>query len=85
MADFTSEDEIKKLLKSAYQPVTPSPELKNQQLQDLVRGVGSTAPSVTRPRWSQPRLWLPIAAAVISAVIGYGVWLGQAMGATLVP
>jgi len=85
MADFTSEDEIKELLKSACQPATPSPELKSQQLQDLVRGVGSTAYGVTRPRWRQPRLGVSIAAAVISVVIGYGIWLGQAMGATLVP
>jgi len=85
MADFTSEDEIKELLKSVCQPATPSPEFKNQMLQDLIRGVGSTAYGVTRPRWRQPRLGVSIASAVISAVIGYGIWLGQAMGATLVP
>ncbi len=85
MADFTSEDEIKELLKSVCQPAAPSPEFKNQMLQDLIRGVGSSAYGVTRPRWRQPRLGVSIAAAVISAVIGYGIWLGQAVGATLVP
>lgn len=85
MADFTSEDEIKQLLKSVCRPAAPSPEFKNQLLQDLISGVGSTTYGVTRPRWRQPRLWVSIAAAVISVVIGYGIWLGQTIGAMLVP
>ena len=85
MADFTSEDEIKELLKSACQPTAPPPELKSQQLQDLIRGAGSSDYGVTRPRWRQPKVGASIAAAVISVVIGYGIWLGQAVGATLVP
>lgn len=80
MADFTSEDEIRELLKSVYQPAAPSPEFKNQLLQDLIHRGG-----VTLPLWRQPRLWVPIAASAISAVIGYGIWLGQTIGATLVP
>lgn len=80
MADFTSEDEIRELLKSVYPPAAPSPEFKNQLLQNLVHGGG-----ITPPLWRQPRLWVPIAASAISAVIGYGIWLGQTIGATLVP
>ena len=80
MADFNTEDEIRELLKSVYQPAAPSPEFKNQLLQDLIGGLG-----VTRPRWQQPRVGASIAAAIISAVIGYGIWLGQAAEAMLIP
>ena len=81
MADFITEGEIRELLKSVCPPATPSPEFKDQLLQDLTHRVGSA----TRPRWSQPRVLVPIAAALISAAIGYGIWLGQAVEATLVP
>ena len=81
MADFISEDEIRELLKSVCPPAAPPPEFKDQLLQDLIRGVEG----LTRPRWSQPRLLVPIAAALISAAIGYGIWLGQAVEATLAP
>jgi hypothetical protein len=80
MADFASEDEIRELLKSVYLPAAPSPEFKNQLLQNLTHRGG-----ITPPLWKKPRLWVPIAASAISAVIGYGIWLGQTIGATLVP
>jgi len=81
MANFTSEDEIKELLKSACPPVAPSPEFKDYLLQDLTSG----AEGATRPRWRQPRVLVPIAATLISVTIGYGIWLGQAVEATLAP
>jgi len=81
MANFTSEDEMKELLKSACQPVAPSPEFKDQLLQDLTRGVED----VTRPRWRQPRVLVPITATLISVAIGYGIWLGQVAEARFLP
>ena len=81
MANFTSEDEMKELLKSACPPAAPSPEFKDQLLQDLTRGVEGA----TRPRWRRPRVLLPIAATLISVAIGYGIWLGQAAEVTLLP
>jgi hypothetical protein len=81
MADFISEDKIRELLKSVCPPAAPPPEFKNQLLQDLIRGVED----ITRPRWSQPRLLVPIAATLISAAIGYGIWLGQTVQTTLIP
>ena len=81
MADFTSEDEMKELLKSVCPPAVPSPEFKDQLLQDLTHGVEGA----TRPRWRQPRVLVPIAATLISVAIGYGVWLGQVAEARLLP
>jgi len=81
MAGFISEDEIRELLKSACPPAAPLPEFKNQLLQDLTR----RAEGLSRPRWRQPKLLVPVAAALIAVAIGYGIWLGQAVEATLVP
>ncbi len=81
MAGLTGENEIRELLKSACPPAAPSPEFKDQLLQDLTHRVEG----LTRPRWRQPKVGASIAAAVISAAIGYGIWLGQAMEATLLP
>jgi len=81
MANFTSEDKMKELLKSVCQPVAPSPEFKDQLLQDLTRGVED----VTHPHWIQPRVLVPIAATLISVAIGYGIWLGQVAEARFLP
>jgi hypothetical protein len=81
MANFTSEDEMKELLKLACPPAALSPEFKDQLLQDLTRGVEG-AP---RPRWRRPRVLVPIAATLISIAIGYGIWLGQIAEARLLP
>jgi len=81
MAGFTSEDEIKELLKSVCPPAVPSPEFKDQLLQDLTY----RAEGLTRRRWRQPRLLVPIAATLTAVAIGYGIWLGQAVEATLAP
>jgi hypothetical protein len=81
MANFTSEDEMKELLKSACPPAAPSPEFKDQLLQDLTRSVKGT----TRLRWRQTRVLVPIAVTLISVAIGYGIWLGQIAEARLLP
>jgi hypothetical protein len=81
MANFTSEDEMKELLKSVCPPEAPSPEFKDQLLRDLTRGVEVA----TRPRWRQPRVLVPMAATLISVAIGYGTWLGQVAEARFLP
>jgi len=81
MAGLTGEDEIRELLKSACPPAVPSSEFKDQLLQDLTRRVEG----LTRPLWRQPRVGASIAAALIAVAIGYGIWLGQAVEATLTP
>ena len=81
MANFTSEDEMKELLKSACPPVAPLPEFKDQLLHDLTHG----AEGATHPRWKRPRVLVPIAATLISVAVGYGIWLGQVAEARLLP
>ena len=82
MRDFNNEEDIGRLLKSAYQPVVPSPELKDQVLERLTLEVGAVL-SASRPLWERPKLWAPIVAAVISGIIGYGVWLSLNVVPTL--
>ena len=84
MIDFNSEEDIRRLLKSAYKPVVASPELKEQLLERLTYEVDA-ALSASRPVWERPRLWVPIVASIISAVIGYGVWLSLNVVPTLAP
>jgi hypothetical protein len=81
MANSTSEDEIKELLKSVCPPAAPSPEFKDHLLQDLT----CSAEGTTHPRWRQPRVLVPIAATLIALAIGYGIWLGQIAEARLLP
>jgi len=85
MRDFNNEEDIGRLLKSAYQPVVPSPEFKEQVLERLTLEVGAAVLSASRPLWERPKLWAPIVAAVISGIIGYGVWLSLNVAPTLLP
>ncbi|MBE9512938.1 MAG: hypothetical protein IMY77_02635 [Chloroflexi bacterium] len=85
MIDFNSEEDIKRLLKSVYKSGAPSPELKERLLESLTLEAGGAALNTSYPLWKRPRLWLPIAVAVISGVIGYGVWLSLNVVPTLLP
>ena len=73
MIDFNSEEDIRRLLKSACEPEAPSPEFRGQLLERLTLEAGDTV--LPQPRWGRLRLWLPIAVAIILAAIGYGIWL----------
>jgi len=84
LIDFNNDEDVKKLLKAAYEPVTPSPELKEEQLKNLAE-VGDAALGAPYPLWRQPKLWIPIAAGLISAAIGYGVWLSLNVVPTFIP
>ena len=85
MIDFNSEEDIKRLLKSVYKSGAPSPELKDRLLESLTLEAGGAALSTSHPLWKRPKLWAPIVVAVISGVIGYGVWLSLNIVPTLLP
>ena len=81
MADFNNEEEMKQLIRAACPPAAPSSKFRAQLLRDLSVGAHGT----DQRRWRQPKFWIPMAAGIISAFIGYGAWLGQTMSAMLSP
>jgi hypothetical protein len=81
--EHNNEEKIRNLVKSAYSPVTPPPELKKQLLKQLTLEVSSAG--VSHPLWEQPRILVPILAAVIAGLIGYGAWLSLNIVPTLLP
>ncbi len=81
MIDFNSDEDIRRILKSAYEPAVPSPGFREQLLEYLTHEVVGTH----HPIWRRTKLWVPIAVTVISAVIGYGVWLSLGVVSTLSP
>jgi len=83
--DFNSEEDIKRLLKSVYKSGAPSPELKDRLLESLTLEAGGAVLNTSLPLWNRPKLWVPIVVAVISGVIGYGVWLSLNIVPTLLP
>ncbi len=85
MIDFDNDEDIKRLLRSVYKPVAPSPELKEQLLKRLTLEVSGATLMASHPLWERPKLWLPIAVSAISVVIGYGVWLSLNVVPTLLP
>ena len=82
---FNDEEAIRNLVKSAYRPVTPPPALKEQLLNRLTLDVSGAGVGVSRRPWEQPRFMIPILAAVISGLIGYGAWLSLNVAPTLLP
>jgi hypothetical protein len=81
--EHNNEEKIRNLVKSAYSSVTPPPELKKQLLKQLTLEVSSAG--VSRPLWEQPRVLVPILAAVTAGLIGYGAWLSLNIVPTLLP
>ena len=82
---LNNEEEIRNLLKSAYKPVAPPPELKKQLREQLTIEASGAGAGVSRSLWEQPRVMVPILAAVVSGLIGYGAWLSMNVVQTLVP
>ncbi|MEJ2047457.1 MAG: hypothetical protein P8X92_05345 [Dehalococcoidia bacterium] len=83
MMESNNEEEIRNLVKSAYSPASPPPELKKRLLEQLSLEVSGTG--ISRPLWEQPRILVPILAAIISGLIGYGAWLSLNVVPTLLP
>ena len=85
MIDFNSEDDLKRLLKSACKPESPPAELQGQLLERLDVETSDTALGVSRSLWERPRIWLPVIIAVIAGLVGYGAWLSLNVVPMLVP
>ena len=85
MTDFNDEENLGKMLKSAYRPVSPPPELKRQLLERLVLEANVATAGTASSIWGRPRIWIPIAAAIVAGVIGYGAWLSMNISATMLP
>ena len=74
MNNINNDKEMKKIVKSLYEPVTPSPELKKRlfaRLSEEASGESNRA----RLMLARSRVLIPVGAVIIAAVIGYGVWL----------
>ncbi len=76
MKDFNSEEDVERIVKSAYRPTVPAPEFKEQLFERLTHE--GTVLSAPRPIRERPKVWVPIAATIVSVVIGYGIWLSLA-------
>ena len=85
MDNFDSDDDIKRLLKAAYEPVAPPPEVRTGVLECLTLEAGRAILRVSRPLWERPRLVVPVLVAVIAGLIGYGAWLSLNLVPALLP
>jgi len=83
--DFDNDEKIGRLLKLACKTKVPSPELKDGLRQRLTLEADSAVLSASHSLVGRTRFGLIIATAVISAVIGYGVWLSLNVVPALVP
>ena len=83
--NINSEENMKKLLQAVCKPVAASSEFKERLLKHLTHKVSGEAKEATIPLWKQPKLWVPIAAVIILAAIGYGMWLPLAATPTVTP
>jgi hypothetical protein len=73
--NINSEDNMKELLQAIYKPVAASPKFKKRLLKRLADKVSGEAREPAIPLWRRPKLWVAVAAVLILAAIGYGVWL----------
>ena len=83
--DFNNEEKIGRLLKLACKTEAPSPELKDGLRQRLTLEADSAVLSTSHSLVGRTKFGLIITAAVISVVIGYGVWLSLNVVPALVP
>ena len=75
MNNCGSEENMRHLLQAIYRPAAASSQFKKRLLERLTHDLVGEAKSSTQPLWKQLKLWVAIAAALILAVIGYGIWL----------
>ena len=74
MLDPDNDEDVRRLLKSLHEPAVSSVEFEERLLERLRHEVSATK-TAPHSRWGRPKLWGPIAASLISAVISYGIWL----------
>jgi len=75
MNNNDSEKDMRKILKTIYKPVAASSEFREGLLERLTHELGGDVRQLTIPLWKQPRLFVSIAAVLIIAAIGYGIWI----------
>lgn len=75
MTSLNDDDGIKRMLKEAYQPVTPPSGFKEQMRKRLAHEVHSAGSDMPQPVLARPKLVVPIITATAAGLIGYGVWL----------
>ena len=85
MSDCNDDDSLERMLKSAFKPVKAPPELKKKLLERLVVESDIVTAGASVALRDKPRIWIPIAVAIIAAIIGYGIWLSANFSATLLP
>ena len=85
MTGYNDDDSLGRLIKSAYRPVTASPELKKRLLERLMVEVNMVTAGTPISLRDRPQIWIPIAVAIIAGVIGYGVWLSANISSSLLP
>ena len=71
---MSDEEELKRLIKAAYSPVSPPPGLR-ECLGERLTLEASGGERASRSLPGRPRAWLPVAIGLISGAIGYGAWL----------
>lgn len=80
--DFSSEENISKILESAFEQASSPSEYRAMLLQNLKHAV--QAQEAPRPIWKLTD-WAIIAAIIILAIIAYGIWLPQHVVTSLFP
>ena len=71
---MSDEEELKRLMKAAYSPVSPPHGLR-ESLRERLALEATGGQRVGRSLPGRPRAWLPVAIGLISGAIGYGAWL----------
>ena len=79
------EENMKKLFQAIYKPVVASSEFKDRLLQQLTTEVSAKTRDLAIPLWRRAKFWVPIAAVLVLAVIGYGIWLPLTSAPTIPP
>ncbi len=71
---MSDEEDLKRLIKAAYSPVSPPPGLR-EYIGERLTLEAAHGMRAGRSLPGRPRTWLPIAIGLISGAIGYGAWL----------
>ena len=80
--NLSGEKSISAKLESAYEQVSPPSEYRERLLQELKHA--ATVQEAPRPLWRMTD-WAIITAAIILAIIAYGIWVPQHVVTKLFP
>jgi len=71
---MSNEENLKRLIKAAYSPVSPPPGLR-ECLGERLALEAAEGQRAGHSLPGRPRAWLAVAIGLISGAIGYGAWL----------